>query len=143
MENYFNLNIVELIGLLIAVVAVITIIFSIVVVIIFRNKNKIGEMDQIGSNEQKQFEFITPVILKRIENVTRIVEEKRNVQIIESENEQKNKSDADSKIEKKEEIENDKSSIKDENISETKVTDRDISERYKIENRFSRKPKTS
>ena len=105
MENYFNLNIVELIGLLIAVVAVITIIFSIVVVIIFRNKNKIGEMDQIGSNEQKQFEFITPVILKRIENVTRIVEEKRNVQIIESENEQKNKSDADSKIEKKEEIE--------------------------------------
>ena len=144
MENYFNLDIVEFLGLLLAAVAVITVIFSIFLVINYRSKNKISDTHSNESNNKKHFELLTPVILKRIENVTKIVEEKRHVQIIESEPEPKNKVVDDFKVEENAKVEQVDFDIeKDKETDAEEKNERDISERYKIENRFLRKPKSS
>ena len=144
MENYFNLDIVEFLGLLLAAVAVITVIFSIFLVINYRSKNKISDTHSNESNNKKHFELLTPVILKRIENVTKIVEEKRHVQIIESDPEPINKVVDDLKVEENAKVEQVDFDIeKDKETDAEEKNERDISERYKIENRFLRKPKSS
>jgi hypothetical protein len=144
METYFNLDVVKVIGLLLAAVAVITIIFSSVLVIYFRKNNKLNIPRSSKSEDKKQFELLTPVLLQRIENITKIVEEKRHVQVIKTEPETKSEVKDNSNYEKEEDVVQDGDESKIENEADAKEEQqRDISERYKIENRFIRNPKTS
>ncbi len=144
METYFNLDTVKVIGLLLAAVAVITIIFSIVIVIYFRKNNKLNIPQSSESEDNKQFELLTPVLLQRIENITKIVEEKRHVQVIETEPETKSEVEDNINYEKEEDVAQDGDESKIQNEADAKEEEqRDISERYKIENRFIRNPKTS
>jgi flagellar motility protein MotE (MotC chaperone) len=144
MNEYFNSDIVKILGLIIISVAFVSVIISIAAAVLYRRKNDLISKSFAEIAKKETFELLTPVILKRIESVTKIVEEKQNVASLVEESKPLNgKTEIADEIESSE-TEPEKEKLESEkNLDENESELRDVSERYKIDNRFLRDPNRS
>lgn len=133
MEKFLSENIFYLIGMLFGITAIASIIFSFAAVIIFRKKNKVKSKPTKDQKDKNEFEFLTPVVLKKIEHVTKVVEVKK-VKTLDEESDKvdQEKISEESKINSEKELTNSAFSSDNEVKEEKDKT----SERYKVESRF-------
>lgn len=133
MENFLSENIFYLIGVLLSVTAIVTIIFSFTALIIFRKKNKLKSNPTEDQTVKNEFEFLTPVVLKKIEHVTKVVEIKK----VKTSDEESDKVDEE-KIREESEINSEKNLTNSAFSSDNEVEEEKdkTSERYKVESRF-------
>ncbi|MBL1215298.1 MAG: hypothetical protein HND52_18170 [Ignavibacteriae bacterium] len=142
MEKIFNENIFYLIGVMISIAAISAIIFSFTAVVFLRKKKNVKEELLEKQSSKNEFEFLTPVVLKKIEHVTKVVEIKEVKTEVEK-NEQPDEK-ADEIISDELKSKNDNSGLTNSEVSSDNTIEEEkdkISERYKIESRFLKDPK--
>ena len=136
MENFLSENIFYLIGVLLSVTAIATIIFSFTALIIFRKKNKLKSNPTEDQTIKNEFEFLTPVVLKKIEHVTKVVEIKK----VKTSDEKSDKADKfdDEMISDELKLNSEKALTNSTFSSDNEVEEEKdkTSERYKVESRF-------